>query len=378
MINNKKAISLILIICLLFASVGVFADGNDTKTDKNLTQEILNTLKQGLGALTEVLVKRFSDLEGHWALDYIAALMDKGSINGYTDGTFRPNGNITRAEAVKLLITSLGTDPGNADSTEGHWATRYMVEAQKRKYILNDELSNWDKPITRGELARLIIRAIDEDYIDNIDEYSRQIKDFKEINKEIKDYVLKAYVKGIIAGYTDGTFKADNNVTRAETSTMLVRFLDPEKRKVPELLPYDKDFIEPELSIYFYKSKDAYDYFAIMVDNMEDYEGHDEYTFTTECISHPEINYHDRYSKIDGRLLKGNKNMIEWYKDSAIEPDGAIYRLDDFRRWKPAGRKEQFSPKEGEVMKYKITVENGKKTKKYFVELKFKYKEFRY
>ncbi|WP_048042351.1 S-layer homology domain-containing protein, partial [Methanosarcina mazei] len=347
----------------------------------NNLNEIIATWEQlkkdNSNYLSELMLK-FNDLKNHWASDYIAMLFKVDILKGYTDGTIKPNGTITRAEFIKMLITALHNDPGN--SPTGHWAYNYMNEAQKQGYILEGELDDWNKHITRGELARLLIRALSlsEGYPNNMSDYTEQIKDYNDIPKEYQDYILKAFVTGIITGYEDGTFRYERTATRAEAATMLVRFLDSTERKIPELEPVDTSFIEPELSVYFYKSKDAYDYFDIKVDNMEDYERHDKYTFTTECVSHPEINYHDRYNIFDGSLLNSNVSMIERFKNKGIQPDGAIYRLDDLRVWKPAGSKKQFSPKEGELMKYKITVDNGEKTKEYFIELKFKYIEFRY
>ncbi len=338
----------------------------------------------------------FSDMKNHWSVEYVEELYNKGIITGYPDETFKPNNNVSRAEAIKMLTVATGEDVGS--NKDGYWADNYIRQAISIGYVLEGEFDDYNKPMSRLELAKIIVRAMDEEYAPNMNEYSKQITDYDTINDKDKEYVLKAYVKGVITGYTDGTFRADSNITRAEASTMLVRLLEPDKRIVPELEKENKkdeiedDFIEPELSVYFYKSIDAYDYFAIMIDNPEDYNEDPEvwiydflsfmknikYTFTVECISHPEINYQDMYSAITGKLLNANVNMIERYKNKGIQADGAIYRLYDFRDWRPTGSKEQFSPKEGEAMKYKVTVSNGEETREYFIELNFKYKEFRY
>ncbi len=54
----------------------------------------------------DVLIK-FSDINNHWAGKEIIELVDKGIINGYSDGTFKPNKNITRAETVKIISNLL-------------------------------------------------------------------------------------------------------------------------------------------------------------------------------------------------------------------------------------------------------------------------------
>lgn len=230
----KRLISSILILSLIFASVSVFADegnANIGQVDKNSIQTILESAKDEVANLINNLTKKFQDLKGHWAIAYIEPLFEKGVIKGYLDGTFRPDNPISRAEFTKILVTSLHEDVGIYKN--GHWATNYLNKAIEEDYVLEGEFDDLNKNITRGEMARMIVRALDEDYPSNILAYAEQIIDYNDIPKEFRDFVLKAYVKGIITGYPDGTFKPENTATRAEASTMVVRFLEPEKREAP-------------------------------------------------------------------------------------------------------------------------------------------------
>lgn len=54
---------------------------------------------------------KFSDIENHWAKDYINKAAEAGIINGFSDGTFRPNQNITRAQAMAIFNRVLGRAP---------------------------------------------------------------------------------------------------------------------------------------------------------------------------------------------------------------------------------------------------------------------------
>jgi len=332
----KKIVLVILIISLILSSIGVYADGDikEGQTDNNSLQGVLDVFKQGINTLTEMLIKRFPDLSNHWALEYIANLTNKGAINGYTDGTFKPNGSITRAEFTKIMITSLGSDPGN--SSVGHWATNYLSEAIENGYIKEKEFENVNKAITRAEIARMISRAMDEEP-QNIDELKKQITDYNQIVAEYKNHVAKVYAAGIIQGYPDGSFKSNGTATRAEASAMLVRFLEPDKRKLPELMPVDKDFIEPEFSV-FYPEKDwidAYYYYNIQLKNKEDYRGHDEYSIKIEVTSHPSINKRDWYYK-DGKLNKSNVDEIKTIKGEEIYRYSELYELYKLSAWKTA------------------------------------------
>lgn len=176
----------------------------------------------------------FSDMKNHWSVEYVEELYNKGIITGYPDETFKPNNNVSRAEAIKMLTVATGEDVGS--NKDGYWADNYIRQAISIGYVLEGEFDDYNKPMSRLELAKIIVRAIDEEYTPNMNEYSKQITDYDTIDDKDKEYVLKAFVKGIITGYPDGAFKPDNNVTRAEASTMLVRLLNSDKRKAPKVI----------------------------------------------------------------------------------------------------------------------------------------------
>lgn len=83
----------------------------------------------------------FTDISSHWAKDYIAAFTQAGYISGYLDNTFRPDNNITRAEAVVIVNNLLGIDALSADEKvekvfsdlpDSHWAYN-IIGASFRK-----------------------------------------------------------------------------------------------------------------------------------------------------------------------------------------------------------------------------------------------------
>ena len=59
---------------------------------------------------------RFSDTAGHWAAEYIGEGVEKSWINGYPNGTFRPQNTITRAEFVKLILSAMKLTPGSENA----------------------------------------------------------------------------------------------------------------------------------------------------------------------------------------------------------------------------------------------------------------------
>ena len=106
----------------------------------------------------------FPDISGHWAKDYINQAANKGFVNGYEDGTFKPNRNITRAEAVTLVNRTLDRHPDknhftkdmlvwpdNMDQTKWYYAD--MQEAtnshtyQMKENSDKTKYENWTKTL---------------------------------------------------------------------------------------------------------------------------------------------------------------------------------------------------------------------------------------
>jgi len=342
---------------------------------------ILMTLVILLFTSINTYAVKLNDIENHWAENNIISLLDRGIISGYPNGTFKPENNVTRAEALKMILVLLKNDVGNA--TNGKWYDNYYNEALKNKYILEGEFDNLDKPITRGEFARLIIRALDEEYPENLKEYKNQITDYKNIPDEYKDFVLKAYTKGIITGYANGSFKAKNSVTRAEAVTMLIRFLDPNIRIIPDLKDEiveeieDDSFIEPDIYVHYFEGKYDYEHFAFILENAKEYKnkGAVSHTFVTECISHPNINS-VYFKNVYGNFMDKKIDEIEQQKKTSPKFEGGngIYGLAKKDNWKPVNG--TFEGREGEKIQYKVTVSNGKTTKEYIIDVRFNDRKF--
>lgn len=173
----------------------------------------------------------FKDLlSSHWAYKYITSLTAKNVINGYTDGTFKPEGTITNAEFIKLVVMAGlpdWIDINDAESNLDHWAGTYVWIAERYGIIKtgNYNLSNLDKPITRLEMARIISKA---DLIMKGNDIATNSKvkfnDVLTLNNDDLMLLRHACSKNLITGYSDNTFKPYNNMTRAEAATMIYRF----------------------------------------------------------------------------------------------------------------------------------------------------------
>lgn len=180
---------------------------------------------------SSVYASSFKDLSGsHWAYEHIMYLTSKNVINGYSDGTFKPNGTITNAEFIKLVVMAALPDwisISDAESILNHWAGPYIWIAERYGVISagSINLGNIDKPITRIEMVRIITKA-DLLMKGNSIATSEKVK-FKDVlalNNNDLLYLKHACSKNLITGYSDNTFRPYNNMTRAEAATMIYRF----------------------------------------------------------------------------------------------------------------------------------------------------------
>ena len=224
--KSIRRISIIIIMVIALSSIlNVYAANN-----------LMENIKVGIDEIITSVVKKISDIDIHWAKDTISTLVNKGVINGFPDGTFRPDNNITVAEFTKIITLSNGATINTTNT--GQWYVPYVEEATKRGIIKSNEFksTDWDRQITRGEMARMVSRSIIEEYPSNLMDYSIRVSDFDKIEASLREDILLVYYKGIMGGYPDGTFKPANKATRAEAGTMIERLIEPSKRlKVKEI-----------------------------------------------------------------------------------------------------------------------------------------------
>ena len=168
--------------------------------------------------------EKFLDVQDHWGKNEILDFAEKEYINGYEDGTFRPDKPMTRAEFVKVINKFFGfTDGGEVpfkDVEKGLWSYNEISIAVNQGYI-NGYTDNTFRPnelITRQEAAK-IIATITKLNGDGVLSYN----DTDKIGDWAKQYVDALTDNGILKGVGDNYFMPQNNMTRAEAVTILSR-----------------------------------------------------------------------------------------------------------------------------------------------------------
>ena len=148
---------------------------------------------------------------------------------GYTDGTFGPERNMTRAE-VTTMFARLLTEQIEADKTysntfsdvpKGYWAANYIGYMQQFGIITgySDGSFRPDAPVTRAEFAAIASR------FEKLTEGSKSFTDVSDTYWAAR-YINFAATRGWVTGYSDGTFKPENPITRAEVAAVTCRLLE--------------------------------------------------------------------------------------------------------------------------------------------------------
>lgn len=199
--KNLKFIVFMLVTCLM-VTLPAFAEENAEKV-------------------------KFSDLnESHWAYAGIEKLVEAGIIAGYPDGTFRPEGNITRAELVKIvnLIYSYSDKQETADLSDikpEDWFYDHVLIAQKAGYIIGFEDGTFrpSDDITREQLCKII------DTVNSLVGLPFDKTPADEVSTWAVEYVGRVLSNRIMSLDENSNFRATEKATRAEACDALSKFL---------------------------------------------------------------------------------------------------------------------------------------------------------
>jgi len=176
----------------------------------------------------------FDDIQGHWAQHDIELMAGLGIAKGVGDNKFNPDGSVTRAEFVALLVRSLDvpvepvSETSFKDVPPDAWFAAEVEAAHKVGIAIGFEDGTF-RPyaqVTREQIAAFIVRAmnwtVEEEEVDAL---LSRFTDQAKISSWAKKEVAAAVQKGIVLGRPDGTFDPQANATRAEAVVMLKRVL---------------------------------------------------------------------------------------------------------------------------------------------------------
>ncbi len=165
----------------------------------------------------------FRDISGNWARSEIEDLYCRGVVEGETYYYFEPDYNITRAEFLKIALLNADEDVDSYndyneyydDVDSNDWFYDYVVAGRALGVVGNDEEFRPNDSINRAEAITMLVRLA------GVDTNGSYVP-FSDVSSTAwyAQYVRAAYYDGVVEGYTDGTFKPSNNLTRGEAAVM--------------------------------------------------------------------------------------------------------------------------------------------------------------
>jgi hypothetical protein len=171
------------------------------------------------------------DIDGHWAEIYVRRLYDLCIIEGYGDGKFHPNQNITRAELVKMALYAKGIKPNSGcyDSDCGSpftdldmWQGKWIRPAWDKNIVEGYSYNRFrpNKAITRAEAVKIILATYGEDP-ENTDKSF-----FNDVSGWSTGWIEKAHELGIVQGIGNGNFDPNRAITRAEAAKIIAKMME--------------------------------------------------------------------------------------------------------------------------------------------------------
>ncbi len=177
-------------------------------------------------------------------------------VQGYPDGTVKPAGNITRAETAAILFrlmddasrkTYYSTKSGFRDVASGSWYNTYVATLNNAG-VITDSSNGYFRPneaITRAELAAMLAK---------FSETTGAANYFNDVSAShwAANAIAICAKLGWITGYPDGTFRPDKNVTRAELMAMINRATGRAPKSADAFLPGMKTWIDNTADKWYY------------------------------------------------------------------------------------------------------------------------------
>jgi poly-gamma-glutamate capsule biosynthesis protein CapA/YwtB (metallophosphatase superfamily) len=182
-----------------------------------------------------VLPISFADMWGHWARFTVARMSRIGIVEGYDDGKFRPERQVTKGEFAALFSRAMAepqelesaTDPESFDlCPAGHWAYPYLRYLASQGWISPSDQS-WvpDLPCSRGDVARIMWMAKGCPATpDGSPNATERFSDLAELDPQLLAVASWATSSGLLKGYPDNTLRLEGTITRAEVCEMLWRY----------------------------------------------------------------------------------------------------------------------------------------------------------
>ena len=221
----------------------------------------------------------FSDIKGHWAEKTITEMVEKGILDGFSDGTFKPNDPVKVDQFIKMLILSYTDLHRNGSRTwnnlflqslsaenqaiikqdyryfnfqpnpVGYWAKDFIDIASDLHFLNKNRYSDFQADMNREHVAEIIYYTLQEtEFLEDGSfgqKMAQQYGDLMGASEREQRFIAESLVKGIMEGFPNGFFGVGTKVTRAQALVILNRLTDKAKRLAIEVSPENFEKVVP-------------------------------------------------------------------------------------------------------------------------------------
>jgi len=171
------------------------------------------------------------DIDGHWSEIYVRRLYDLCVVEGYEDGNFRPNADVTRAELVKMGLFANGIEPNHGcydndcgspyrdlDEWQGKWVRVAHDKGIVEGYVYDQFRPN--QAITRAEAVKIVLATYGYTPTNDTESF------FNDVDGWSVGWVERARLIGLVQGIGNGNFDPNRPITRAEAAKIVAKMIE--------------------------------------------------------------------------------------------------------------------------------------------------------
>ena len=234
-LKTGEAVESLTILGSFISSVEeLFEEDWDNIVDDEFRKSAREIVKEVAETVEATLETQLTDIENHWAKDEIQALIGLGIVDGYLDGTFKPDNKISRAEFSKMIVVALELemevyDGGFTDVSMDKWHANYVATMVKHGLAsgYTDGTFGPDGNIIRNEMAAILARVLNEEVSPEEQEaLLSSYEDRADIPEWAEDAVEEVAKAELMKGDTNNNFNGSNTATRAEAAVVIYRLIN--------------------------------------------------------------------------------------------------------------------------------------------------------
>jgi hypothetical protein len=203
---------------------------DDSNFAYNVSQMMMNYREVGVDNSVQV---KFDDVsENHWAKDFVAELAALQIIQGFPDGSFRPDEQLTRAQFAAMLSQAfqkvqVRNPISFRDVSTKHWAYNAVRDAYSTGFLaVSGTQFNPAQSLSRMEVLLTLARGLNYTFSGSTQTILAAYSDATSIRSDVRSAIAALTQRGIVVNYPDvQTLNADKVATRAEVTALIYKSL---------------------------------------------------------------------------------------------------------------------------------------------------------